>query len=71
MKDEKKIIKYRGVKTAFLVGVVEGDGTSDNPMNLTEYVLAVSKSGVMTTLGKVVPLDENERQFIGFIDDLN
>lgn len=52
---KKEPIKYRGVRTGLIVGVLEGNGT-DIPYELIEYVIVGGQ-----TLGKIVPLTPEER----------
>ncbi len=58
-------VHYRGVKNAHLVGVLEGDGTEENPHIIVDYVLGVRNDGVLVTLGKLQPLTDKEKSFIG------
>lgn len=61
----KETIKYRGVKPATIVTVLEGNG-KDVPLELVQYVIVFENVGGMErqiTLGKVVPLTEEEKSY--------
>lgn len=63
MKNEMK--RYRGVKLAHIVTVCEGEGTSESILRLVEYVLVSTKEGSLVSYGKIVPLNQEEKDFIG------
>lgn len=66
MKEDYKIpLKYRGVEEAVIVSVCEGDGVN-TPYDIINYVVQ-QVNGKMTTVGKVVNLSEDEKNFIGVI----
>lgn len=53
--------KYRGVKPATLVTVLEGKGTEEDPYQEVNYVITTEQICGLTrqvTLGKVVALEE-------------
>lgn len=58
-------MNYRGVKQAYLVGVLDGKGTEKEPFSVIDYVICKRLDGTMVSYGKVVPLSEEERKFIG------
>lgn len=58
------MIKYRGIRTALAIGVCEGDG-ADIPYQIVEYIVEQKNNDTWITVGKVVPLSEEERSFIG------
>lgn len=63
--EKEQIIKYRGVKPANIVSVLEGDG-KDFPFEIVTYVLGYELvDGIMRqiTLGKILPLTEKERSY--------
>ena len=54
-----KTIRYRGVRPAEIITVLEGDGTPEEPFTEVEYVIAyVEMHGFVRskTLGKIVPI---------------
>lgn len=65
---EKRLIhNYRGVRPATLVSIKEGDGTPENPAHIVDYVTVFEEvAGLMRerTLGKVVPLTEEEKSWL-------
>ena len=65
---EKRLIhNYRGVRPATLVSIKEGDGTHENPAHIVDYVTVFEEvAGLIRqlTLGKVVPLSEEERSWL-------
>lgn len=57
-------MNYRGIRPANLVTVLEGNGTPERPYQNVTYVLAyqdVEGLERLVTLGKLVPLTEEER----------
>lgn len=55
-----KTIRYRGVRPAEIITVLEGDGTPEEPFTEVEYVIGyVEINGLFRTktLGKIVPID--------------
>ena len=57
---------YRGVRPATLVRVLEGTGESSSPYGEVDYVIAFERvQGIerMVTIGKVVPLTEEESRY--------
>ncbi len=71
MKDKNKkesITRYRGLRSAFLIRVLEGDGINV-PFENVLYVAVYEKiNGEVfpKTLGKVVPLTEEESRFFHY-----
>lgn len=65
MEPMKKKPNYRGVKEAYLIIVLEGDGTEKAPFENVEYVLTADQYG-LKTIGKVVPLKDDEIAFKKF-----
>ncbi len=62
---KKTIQNYRGVRPAQLVSVLEGEGVPESPYQIVEYVLLAKTDGTYITHGKIVPLTEEERNWIG------
>lgn len=56
--------KYRGVRIAHVVSVVEGDG-KDTPFEEIEYVLIPTEQGYLKTAGRMIPLTQEEKDGIG------
>ena len=64
---EKKTQNYRGVYPAEVVCVLEGNG-DDIPFEQVQYVLRFKQVGGISraeTVGKVVPLTEEEQKWFG------
>lgn len=62
---EDKRQNYRGVKPVEIVSVLEGNG-KDIPFKVVEYVIGYEETAGVTrmkTLGKIVPLTEEERKW--------
>ena len=63
-----KIQNYRGVQQATIVNVKEGDGTHEDPARVTKYVISFDGlDGRYVTVGKIVPLTEEELGWFGNI----
>lgn len=63
--EKKNIQKYRGVRPAELVSVIEGDG-AEYPYQEVTYVLSCTEiNGLVRsiTIGKIVPLTEEEKSW--------
>ena len=61
-----KIQNYRGIKPAEIIVILEGDGTPENPSYEAQYVVVFETVGGlsrMKTIGKVIPLTEEERNW--------
>lgn len=64
--EKKKIQNYRGIRPAEIVVVLEGNGTTEYPYEEVKYVVEFEHvAGIrrMRTLGKVVNLTEEERNW--------
>ena len=61
------IQNYRGVSQAFIVNVLEGDGTEECPKRIERYILEINKDGKISTTGKIVELNNGDRRWIGEI----
>ena len=60
-----KIQNYRGIRDAFLVTVLEGNGTPENPYQEVDYVISQKLHGSewrFETIGKIVSLSEEEKE---------
>ncbi len=65
---EKCYPKYRGIRPAEIVEVLEGDGTKENPYYIVSYVLeyqSINGFKRLTTAGKLAKLTDEERSFLG------
>lgn len=58
-----KIKNYRGVRQATIVIVLEGNGTENSPYEEVRYVIAIGDDGVARTIGKIIDLQEDEKNF--------
>lgn len=56
---------YRGVRIAHVISVKEGNGTPENPSKIVEYVLLPKENGMLVSVGILVPLTLEQRQWIG------
>lgn len=66
MKDKKIPQKYRGIKLAHIVAVLEGDGSKEYPYENVRYVLeyaSVNGVGYLRTVGKITELTEEETKW--------
>lgn len=61
----KEIQRYRGVRLAHVITICEGEGTPDSISRLVDYVLLPSTGGNLVSYGKVIPLTQEEKDFIG------
>ena len=62
---KNKIQNYRGIKPANTLCVLEGNGTEESPYQNVIYVIVYEMVGGMerlVTIGKVVPLTEEEKK---------
>ena len=63
MNTKKPVFKnYRGVKIAYIVTVLEGNGTEEYPFEEVRYVFDTDELGIKT-IGKITPLDSNNYPF--------
>lgn len=63
-----KIQNYRGIRDALLVQVLEGNGSVERPYETVDYVVSqelVDGEWRFETIGRVVPLTEDERSWFG------
>lgn len=59
-----KLNNYRGIAPAYVVVVLEGDGSTERPYENVRYVLGHARVGGLdrlVTLGKITKLTENEK----------
>ena len=61
---EQNTQHYRGIRELIAVGVLEGNG-KDIPYEVVEYLCETAADGGLTTIGKVQPLTEKERGWLG------
>ena len=57
-----KGIRYKGVRPAEIITVLEGDGTPEDPFTEVQYVIGyVEVNGLFRTktLGKIIPVEIN------------
>lgn len=59
------IQNYRGVSRAFVINVLEGEGTEESPKRIERYILEENKNGEIITTGKFVQLDSKNNEWIG------